>query len=213
MEGRHILQSAEGTSLLEMVVVAGLVSLLSVVSVPLLAQAVADSRAHSAARYLATCVQGARLEAARRGAQVAIRFESHEGGHRFTTYVDGNGDGVRTADITRGIDVATGASVALGDHFGDVDLRIAFAMPGIDGEPPSRAEAIPSGWDPERCSRGARWDRPRVARSTWLALAGRGSAVRASVDRSGQGTPVRPGAGQWRRTDSDGRGPPDRRAA
>ncbi len=134
-----------GVTVFEVALAVGLAALVAVVGVPVLSQVTSDVRTLSAARYLATRVQSARLEAARRGVQVALRFEPHPDGLRFRIYVDGNGDGVRHADIARGIDWPLGPSDALRDHFGDADLRVALPAPGIDG-----GAAVPLGSDPVR---------------------------------------------------------------
>lgn len=188
-----------GTSLPEIVVVVALVSLLSAVGVPVLTHAASEARAQSAARYLATRIQVARLEAARRGTHVAMRFETHAQGRRFSLYVDGNGNGVRGTDIASGIDWALGPSDALSDHFADADLRIAFATPGIDGGP-----AMGSGDDPVRLGSGAllSWSPLGSSSSGTLYVAGpRGPqwAVRV-LGATGRVRVLRfhPGAGQWR---------------
>ena len=141
----------------------------------------------------------ARLEAVRRGAHVALRFESDSEGTRFTTYVDGDGDGVRTADIAQGIDPPLGASDALRDHFSDADLRVAVSTPGIDGGAP-----VVMGSDPVRLGAGAllSWSPLGSSTSGTLYVAGRWGpqlAVRV-FGATGRVRVLRydPGAGQWR---------------
>jgi hypothetical protein len=193
------MRAERGATIFEVAVVAGLVALLGVVSVPLLAQAASDARAHAAARYLATRVQTARVEAVRRGAHVALRFESHPTGPRFTTYVDGNGNGVRSADIALGIDWPLGPSDALRDHFGDADLRVVFSTPGIEGGP-----AMVMGSDPVRFGSSAMlsWSPLGSSTSGTLYVAGpRGPQLAVRVfGATGRVRVLRfdPGAGQWR---------------
>jgi type II secretory pathway pseudopilin PulG len=193
------MRGESGMTMLDVVVAAGLVSLLAVVGVPVLAQAASDARAQNAARYLAMKVMVARLEAVRRGTHVALRFEPDAAGFRFTTYVDGNANGVRASDIASGADHALAASDALRDHFGDADLRVAFSVPGIDGGP-----ALVMGGDPVR-----------LGASTLLSWSPRGSSTSGTLYVAGPRGPqwavrvfgatgrVRvlrfdPGAGQWR---------------
>ncbi|MDP1568645.1 MAG: type II secretion system protein [Vicinamibacterales bacterium] len=188
-----------GTTLVEMVVVAGLVALLSVVSVPILGQAAADARAHGAARYVATKVHAARLEAARRGAHVALQFQVVDGGVRFTAFVDGNGNGVRSADIASGVDRPLGPSDALGDHFGDVDFAVVFSTPGIDG-----GAAVALGDDPIRLGAAnmLSWSPVGSATSGTLYVAGpRGPQFAVRIfGATGRTRVLRfdPGAGAWR---------------
>lgn len=187
-----------GMTVFEIAVVVGLVALVAVVGMPVLAQVTSDVRTHSAARYLATRVQSARLEAARRGVHVAVRFEPHPDGLRFRTYVDGNGDGVRNADIARGIDWPLGPSDALPDHFGDADLRVAIPVPGIDG-----GAAVPLGADPVRLGASAllSWSPLGSSTSGTVYIAGpRGPQLAVRVfGATGRVRVLRfdPGAGRW----------------
>lgn len=188
-----------GTTLVEMVIVAGLIALLSVVSVPILGQAAADARVHGAVRYVATRVHAARLEAARRGAHVALRFETEEGDVRFTAFVDGNGNGVRSVDIASGVDLPLGPSDALGDHFGDADFAVVFSTPGIDG-----GAAVAMGDDPIRLGAAnmLSWSPVGAATSGTLYVAGpRGPQFAVRVfGATGRLRVLRfdPGAGVWR---------------
>ena len=65
---------ATGYSLVELMVVAGLVATLSAIAVPQTLAALDDSRTVGAARYIAARFQRARMEAVMRSAQVGIRF-------------------------------------------------------------------------------------------------------------------------------------------
>jgi type II secretory pathway pseudopilin PulG len=135
--------------MVEVLVALSLVALLVVAGTPALEQAAATARAHAAARYMASRIQAARLEAARRGAAVAIRFDAEDEGIRFQLFADGNGNGVRAADIDRGIDLPLGPPDALRHHFRDADLRVLFSATGIDGGP-----AVEAGSDPVRLGSG-----------------------------------------------------------
>ena len=51
----------------------------------------------------------ARLEAVRRSSAVAYRFVPAGADYRFTAHVDGNGNGVRTIEISNGVDLTLAA--------------------------------------------------------------------------------------------------------
>ena len=54
-------------------------------------------------------------------------------GLRVQPYADGNGNGVRAADIHRGIDPPAGVPHQLGDNFGGVRLGLLPGLPDVDG--------------------------------------------------------------------------------
>jgi hypothetical protein len=103
------------------------------VSLPLTTSAVDATTTMSAARYVEGKVMRARMEAVKRAANVALRFESIGDDHALTMYVDGNGNGVRTADIDRMIDRPVSAPERLGDTFGGVRFGILADVPDLDG--------------------------------------------------------------------------------
>lgn len=162
-----------GLSLAEVLVAVSLASLAGVVGVPALSHAAAHARGVAATRHLWTTIHAARVEAVRRGTHVALRFEAGERGVQWRRYGDGNGNGVRSADIARGVDTPLGPADALRDHFGDVDFRVAASVPGIDGGP-----VVPAGSNPIRLgpSSMASWSPSGSATSGTLYIAGpRGS--------------------------------------
>jgi hypothetical protein len=69
-----------------------------------------------------------------RSAHVALRFEDGRSGIAFRMYVDGNHNGVRTGDITTGIDVPLEPAVRLADLYPGV----AIAIDGGAGTDPVR---------------------------------------------------------------------------
>ena len=77
---------------------------LAAMAVPRLLETGDEMQARAAARYVAAQGLSARAHAARTGAAVGLRFEQDRFGYHWTGYVDGDGDGVRMADIARGVD-------------------------------------------------------------------------------------------------------------
>jgi hypothetical protein len=108
-----------------------------------------------------------------RSASVAVVFtQDSAGAYAFAVYVDGNGNGVLSRDISRGIDRRIGAVERLSDQFSGVDFG---AIPGL---PPIDAGGTPAGSDPIRLGSGnsASFAPLGSATSGTLYLRGRGGA-------------------------------------
>jgi len=105
--------------------VVSLVAILSAVVVPQSLTAVDRIRAGVAARHLASRMATARAQAVMRSAHVAIRFEEGPSGISFRMFVDGNGNGVRTADIAADVDPPLDAPALLSDHFPGVAIAVS----------------------------------------------------------------------------------------
>jgi type II secretory pathway pseudopilin PulG len=132
-------QGASGFSSIELLFAAGLVATLSGVAVPSLLRTLDDHRAASAARYIASRLQRARMEAVLRSVNVAVYFSTSG---EFATYVDGNGNGVLSADIRDGADPRLGAPERVSTSFGGVVFGV------LAGLPPIEAGAAAPGSDP-----------------------------------------------------------------
>ena len=126
------LRSQRGTTLLEMVFVSGVVATLGGIAVPQTLVALDDSRAAGAARYLSGRLQRARMDAVMRSADVAIKFTQTATGYSYTTYVDGNRNGVRTTDISKGVDRELLPAERLPDQFAGVDFGALPNLPPVD---------------------------------------------------------------------------------
>lgn len=137
-------RTAAGFSLLELMFAMGIVATVGLVAFAEIGAALEQGRATAAARYLAARLQRLRLEAVSRNTHVALRFEADNGRYGFATYVDGNGDGVRTADIVSGIDWQSGSLDRLSNHFPGVDIGALPAAPAVD------AGGVAPGADPVR---------------------------------------------------------------
>ena len=133
-----------GYSLIELVFVMGLVATVSAMAVPQSLAALDETRTAGAARYIAARLQRARTEAIARSTNVGVKFMLVNGRYIYGIYVDGNGNGVRTAEIASGIDAELVAPERLTDQFPSVDVG---ALPGL---PPVDAGGTPPGDDPVR---------------------------------------------------------------
>jgi hypothetical protein len=89
------------------------------------------SRAHGAARYLASRMMFARAHATSHGATTALRFETMAGRMMVGVFVDGNRNGVRSVDIETGLDPSLGAPVAFADLFPGVALTMSDGAPSL----------------------------------------------------------------------------------
>lgn len=94
-------------------------------TVPQILSTLSHSRTIAAARYLAARMQSARGQAAATGTYTGVRVAVQGREVRVATFRDGNHNGVRTADITGGLDPEVEREVALGDLFPDVQAGAA----------------------------------------------------------------------------------------
>ncbi len=131
--GREASVRSRAYSVLELLVGLSLVTLLCGVGMPALLAARDDLRADGAADLLVSQFHGARLEALRRNAQVAVRFEADGADYLLAVYVDGNGNGVRAADIAGGADTLLRPRERLSQHFPGMRFGFEAGVPDIDG--------------------------------------------------------------------------------
>ena len=90
------------------------------------------ARGMAGARHLASRMAYARSLAVMRSVNVAFRFDGEGDGLAMQLFVDGNQNGIRTKEITAGVDRPLGPPERLGDVFQGV--RIAMA-PDVSGNP------------------------------------------------------------------------------
>jgi hypothetical protein len=95
--------------------------------------AIDDMRTALAARYIAGRIAAIRIDALRRGTSLALRFEAVGTDDMFAPYEDTNGNGVRTAEIQRGVDRVVGPFERLSDKFPGVRFELAPGIPDADG--------------------------------------------------------------------------------
>ena len=131
-----------GFSLLELVVADGLAATITVAAVPSVGRAVDNYKTVGAVRYVATRLQRTRMEAVARGFNAAMRFTATGTGYSFGIYADGNGDGVRSADIDRGVDRLLLGPERLGEQFSGVEFGTVAGLPGVEGSSPPGTDPI-----------------------------------------------------------------------
>ena len=148
----------EGYTLIELLLAVSILATLAGIAVPLASGTVDDLRASGAARHMAARIATIRLDAVRRASTVALRFETDGADYRFTTFLDRDGDGVRAADVTRGIDVPLTSPERLDHHFAGTRFGLQPGVPDLDGSTASS-------------------DGVRIGSSSFLSTAPNGSAT------------------------------------
>ena len=93
-----------GHTLLEMLVVLALSCLLAGVAVPSLSGVLQRARIRGASRELTSLLRGTRSRAIAECRTLGLVFERDARGWRHILYADGDGDGIRAADIASGTD-------------------------------------------------------------------------------------------------------------
>jgi type II secretory pathway pseudopilin PulG len=141
-----------GFQLYELLVVLTILSLSATAGIPRVLEWTRHLKVDSAAHELVGVLRLARSYAVRYGTRVGVKFRPDSKlGVTFTIYRDGDGDGVRTADIVSGDDPPIGPPRQLG-HFGSY-VRFGFPpgpAPRDPGNPSSRLDRLD---DPIRFNR------------------------------------------------------------
>ncbi len=103
------------------------------VAIPVGGDALDDMRTRAAARYLAGRIANSRLGAINRSRAIGLRFVAGTPDYQFNSYVDGNGNGLRTADIQDGTDSALEVPRRLGSDFRGVRFGLTVGISDVDG--------------------------------------------------------------------------------
>jgi len=125
--------SPRGVTVLELVFAMAVAVTAGAMAVASATAAIDEMRTALAARYMAGRIAATRIDALRRGTAVGLRFEAAGDDYMFAAYEDGNGNGVRTAEIRAGVDRAVGPFERLGSTFPGVRFELASGLPDADG--------------------------------------------------------------------------------
>ena len=93
-----------GFSLLELLTVVAILGLISLVSIPAFSSIHRRRVVRAAAGEMRAIFGLTRSQAIARSRSVAIKFSEIGGEWQYATYLDGNGNGVRNAETTKGVD-------------------------------------------------------------------------------------------------------------
>lgn len=123
-----------GFSSIDILLTMALVATMAAMAVPLTARTIDATRARDAAAFIAGRIRLARQDAAATGHAVAIVFDDGPRGWSLRLCHDGNGNGVRRADITSGHDRCHAGPWALADLFPHLTVALDPSLPGIDDD-------------------------------------------------------------------------------
>jgi len=135
-------RAQRGYTLIELLFVVSVLTTVAAIAVPATRDAVDALRAAMAARSVSARLMHARIDAIRRSAAVALRFEPVGTDYRVTTVLDGNGNGVRTADILSGADVALTPPMRLPEQFPGIQFGLLPGVPDADGKPTTDVDGV-----------------------------------------------------------------------
>ena len=123
--------AATGFSLLESLLAVALLTVTAAMATPSVLRGLDDARGTSAARHIAGLARWTRAQAALRSVSAGLRFERDGNGYRYAVYVDGNGNGLRSWDVRRGVDRAITPVERIGDRFAGVTVGVVPGVPGL----------------------------------------------------------------------------------
>jgi len=126
----------DGLTLTELLVACAVAGTMAAMAMPQVLGFQQGRRAAAAARHIQGRLQLARMEALKRSAHVALAFTQVGSEYVYATYVDGNGNGVRTLEIASRIDPVLSVSERLRDQFPGVVFGITEGTPSIDNDGP-----------------------------------------------------------------------------
>jgi Tfp pilus assembly protein FimT len=166
---RAPLGSSPGFTVLELLFVTGLTGTLAAIAVPHSLRALDDFHTRSAARYVAQRIGSARFAAIRRSATHGFRFLPSTPDYTVTEVADGNRNGLRTAELTSGVDRALSEPERLASLFTGVTFGIHDGVPDVDGQPVSSPDGV------------------RIGTARLLAVNGDGTATSGTLYLRGRG--------------------------
>lgn len=124
---------AAGLSLIEVLFALSLTLAAAGAALPALVEINRAVRLRTAASFVAGYLQRARLEAIRRCEIVGVRFRPAGIDWLMGTYTDGNGNGLRSADIVSGIDTMLDEELAFSARAASVHLSRLPDVPDVNG--------------------------------------------------------------------------------
>ena len=132
---RRTVMGTRGFSLVEMMVVVAVIFIMAAVGFPHFRAYTAEAHLLGVNRVFKGEFRKARSMAVRSGVYTGIRFERRLEGDVFAVYADGNGNGIRSADIRTGEDRLVAGPFPLDAAVPGVRVGI---IPGIPVPPPGR---------------------------------------------------------------------------
>jgi len=123
-----------GVTLIELAIVLFVVIAIAAIGSPMTAAVIDAGRARQAAGFVAARLRLAHEQAAARSAFVGLVFDTANGRSSFRVCLDGNGDGIRRAEIDSGTDACPEGPYDLDVLFPGVRFAVDASLRGPDGE-------------------------------------------------------------------------------
>jgi prepilin-type N-terminal cleavage/methylation domain-containing protein len=132
-----------GYTLVELLAAVAVMLTVLAVSVPLLERGRQEGRVRGAAFHLSSRCAWLRMSAVQRNANAAFHFVETAGVHTMQPFLDGDWDGVRSADIAAGRDPSIGPVLAVDALFPGARFGFVPGCPLVDGSAvPAEANPI-----------------------------------------------------------------------
>jgi len=139
-------EQRRGFSLLELLVVLAIIAVTVSVVTPNLIEIRRGSEVRLGATELRNVFQFARAEAITRGSEIGVKFVQRNGIWSYGFYQDGDGDGIRNADITSGVDRRIASPPSVPER-----LSVAFiGLPSVPIYVPDSSDTLSPGDVPVR---------------------------------------------------------------
>ncbi len=129
--------STLGATVTDLVLAMGVVAMLCSLGAPVVAGVVEAARLRQSAGFVATRFRLARAQAAAATTSVAVVFDRRGQTWMFRVCQDGNGNGLRRADIDQGLDPCSEGPHDLAALFPGVQIAADSTLRGPDNEAPS----------------------------------------------------------------------------
>jgi len=133
-----------GYTLVETLAVMAVMLTVMAVSVPIVERSRQEGRVRGAAFHLSTRCAWLRMSAVQRNANTAMRFVESSGRLSIQPFLDGDWDGVRSADISAGRDTPLAPAVPIDALFPGAQFGFVPGCPLVDGS------SVPDGAHPVR---------------------------------------------------------------
>ncbi len=131
------MRSSDGSSFVELLVGLAVIAILMSMAVPATAYSIDSSRARDAAGFVAARLRLARQHAVFRTTSAGLVFDFVNGRWQLRACQDGNGNGLRRAEIAAGVDRCPDGPYDVGELFHGVTIAIDPGLRGPEGEPGS----------------------------------------------------------------------------
>ena len=125
--------SAAGLSLIEVLFALSLAMAAAGAAVPAMLEINRSMKLRGAASFVTGYLQQARLTAVIRSRPVGVRFTSLGADYALGSFADGNGNGIRTADIASGIDLVVDAEQLFSSRCPSVRIARLAGVPDVNG--------------------------------------------------------------------------------